>query len=74
MVQELLNCIIHSRTHREVKDIAALTELKTILEKLEIGLEAISKEDTEWNYSGQILEVQQNIKRIGALIEAFKIN
>jgi hypothetical protein len=46
MVEHILDCIADSARGREVK-IKALEELRSILEKLELGIEAVSREGND---------------------------
>ena len=71
MVRNILDCIVCKNNDSADKQ-KALEQLLTILQKTELGIEAYSKEDTEWNYGEQLKEIQQSIKNTEIELNLFK--
>lgn len=63
MTNNLLDCITDATNNSKVK-VEALKELRTILEKVELGIEAISREDTDWSYSSQLEDIKTSLENV----------
>jgi len=63
MTNNLLNCITDVENNSRLK-MEALKELRTLLEKLELGIESISKEDSEWSYTSQLEDIKTSLENV----------
>lgn len=63
MIGNILEIITASSNSSKVK-IQGLEEVRTLLEKVELGIEAYSKEDTTWGYTSQLGEVKVALRNI----------
>ena len=63
MTNNLLDCITDATNNSKVK-IEALKELRTLLEKVELGIESISREDSEWSYTSQLEEIKTSLENV----------
>jgi hypothetical protein len=63
MTSNLLDCITDATNNSKVK-VEALKELRTLLEKVELGIDAISREDTEWSYTSQLEDIKTSLENV----------
>ena len=63
MTSNLLDCITDATNNSKVK-VEALKELRTLLEKVELGIEAISREDKEWSYTSQLEDIKTSLENV----------
>ena len=63
MTSNLLDCITDATNNSKVK-VEALKELRTLLEKVELGIEAISRVDTEWSYTSQLEDIKTSLENV----------
>ena len=63
MTSNLLDCITDATNNSKVK-VKALKELRTLLEKVELGIEAISRVDTEWSYTSQLEDIKTSLENV----------
>ena len=63
MTSNLLNCITDATNNSKVK-VEALKELRTLLEKVELGIEEVSKEDVEWSYTSQLENIRTSLENV----------
>ena len=58
MVENILDCITDPNNVGKETKKQALQELRTLLEKVELGIEEVSKRDSEWYYGDQLKDVK----------------
>ena len=63
MTNNLLDCITDATNNSKVK-IEALIELRTLLEKVELGIESVSREDTDWSYTSQLEDIKTSLENV----------
>ena len=68
MIDNLLECIVDNNNNSKRKK-QALVELREILEKLEVGIEAVSREDADWSYASQKEEIKTDLENVNLEIE-----
>ena len=73
MTNNLLHFITEATNNSKAK-LEALKELQSILQKVELGIEAISREDTEWSYTSQLEDIRTSLENVNLELHHYNKN
>ena len=73
MTNNLLHFITEATNNSKAK-LEALKELQSILQKVELGIEAISREDTEWSYTLQLEDIRTSLENVNLELHHYSKN